>query len=60
MSVSGVIVWIMTITILSANEIEVPLSVWIVSGLLLGGAIFNKLAEPLEITKGEENDDKER
>lgn len=59
MSVSGVIVWIMTITILSANEIKVPLMVWIVSGLLLGGAILNKLAEPLEI-KGEENDDKER
>lgn len=59
MSVSGIIIWIMAITILSANEIEVPLTVWIVSGLLLGGAIFNKLAEPLEI-KGEENDDKER
>lgn len=59
MSVSGMIVWIMTITILSANEIKVPLMVWIVSGLLLGCAIFNKLAEPLEI-KGEENDDKER
>ena len=49
----------MTITILSVNEIKVPLMVWIVSGLLLGSAIFNKLAEPLEI-KGEENDDKER
>lgn len=49
----------MTITILSANEIEVPLIVWIVSGLLLGGAILNKLAQPLVI-KGEENDDKER
>lgn len=53
------IVWIMTITILSANEIKVPLMVWIVSGLLLGGAILNKLAEPIDI-KGEENDDKER
>lgn len=49
----------MTITILSANEIKVPLIVWIVSGLLLGGAILNKLAQPLVI-KGEENDDKER
>ena len=53
------IVWIMTITILSANEIKVPLMVWIVSDLLLGGAILNKLAEPI-VTKGEENDDKER
>lgn len=59
MSVSGIIIWIMAITILSANEIEVPLMVWIVSGLLLGSAILNKLAEPL-VTKGEENDDKER
>lgn len=59
MSVSGMIVWIITITILSANEIKVPLMVWIVSGLLLGGAILNKLAEPI-VTKGEENDDKER
>lgn len=59
MSVSGKIVWIMTITILSANEIKVPLMVWIVSGLLLGGAILNKLAEPI-VAKGEENDDKER
>lgn len=59
MSVSGVIVWIMTITILSANEIKVPLMVWIVSGFLLGVAILNKLAEPI-VTKGEENDDKER
>ena len=59
MSVSGMIVWIMTITILSAHEIKVPLMVWIVSGLLLGGAILNKLAEPIAI-KGEENDDKER
>lgn len=59
MSVSGIIIWIMTITILSANEIKVPLIVWIVSGLLLGNAILNKLAQPLEI-KGEENDDKER
>ena len=33
--------------------------VWIVSGLLLGGAILNKLTEPI-VTKGEENDDKER
>lgn len=59
MSVSGMIVWIMTITILSANEIKVPLMVWIVSGLLLGGEILNKLAKPI-VTKGEENDDKER